>query len=163
MVTTTLAKRVPKPVLLPLLNKAQEPFHGSFHGTQLVIKAFNYILRRAGDRANLPKSFKVEAWQNQLRWLRDPNYPMYCDPESLQVAQLLARYDALDMWQEMGDVADLWSPGVIWETTQMLPFRYTCVVLGVKWLLDCGRKFCPDTTGPVNELFLRHLEHQSIL
>jgi hypothetical protein len=46
------------------------------------------ILRRAGDA--MSKNDKIEDWGYQLAWFRDPNAFAYRDPESLQVAQVLA-------------------------------------------------------------------------
>lgn len=119
--TRTTTKRVPPAtVSLPLLNIALEPFHGSFYGTKLIIEAFDSTLVRAEARVNPAKNGKemCSRWQHLLERHRDPDSRSFRDPESLQVAQVLARYNGVDVCQEMANTIDLWNPGAVVEIAQ---------------------------------------------
>jgi hypothetical protein len=61
--------------LVPLLNKALEPFHGSFYGTDLVIQSFENVLLSADigvDIMNNSQAIRSD-WQNRLNWFRNPD------------------------------------------------------------------------------------------
>jgi hypothetical protein len=69
----------------------------------------------------------------------------------------------LDLWYP-GDVKgtiDFRNPGGVSEIAQSGPFPYSCLFRGTKWLLGYARSYDHCTNGPIEKLFLRHLEHLS--
>ncbi|KAI4702506.1 hypothetical protein J4E81_002870 [Alternaria sp. BMP 2799] len=74
-----------------------------------------------------------------MRWLRDPEAFRYSDPESLQVAQLMAKQDPVRIWFELDShVRQDILGGNPYDIVIDLGPGYTQVERGLKWLVDCA-------------------------
>jgi hypothetical protein len=145
---------VPAPVVLPSLNNVLQAFHGSYHATATTLIAFDWLMKYSTD--DFTDDERIGAWQSLLLDLRDPDEtPFYRDPESLQVAQMLARADSLSVMRELS-VNPHASCEVICKSTAGSSTDVPC---GGVWLVECAKLGLGNTSEPTHGLFLRHVEH----
>ncbi|KAF2848431.1 hypothetical protein T440DRAFT_454655 [Plenodomus tracheiphilus IPT5] len=105
--------QVPTPVVpvdLPFLNEALLPFRDSYYGTALVIYCFANIIEsveecyQRGLEGDAPPSkwrHLRDQWESHLSKLRDERSPIYYDPESLQVAQVIHKIYPMPVWRSL--------------------------------------------------------------
>lgn len=95
-----MAHLFPPPINLHSLNKALEPFRGSYDGTRLTLNAFCILL--ANCSRHLSTDEHHEEWQQHLASLRNSYCTaLYRDPDSLQVAQVDSRANFLEILREI--------------------------------------------------------------
>jgi hypothetical protein len=153
----------PRAAYIPSLNKVLAPFYGSFWGTRIAIFCSANLLQEIlelGD--NLSPGDKEthmrQYWHQMLQGLRNPNYTYYYkDPESLQVAQVLARLDSFELTQELATKSKYMN-GQVLDAWASQGDNYFTVARGTKWLCDCARRFLPKEISPSEKSsFLQNL------
>ncbi|KAF1917659.1 hypothetical protein BDU57DRAFT_172169 [Ampelomyces quisqualis] len=102
MAPSTCSVITTPPRILPSLSEALERLHGSYHATETIIQTWSILLVVRDDRRSFTQH---RLWQRVLALLRNPTArSIYRDPESLQVAQVLARMDPAQVLSELGVV-----------------------------------------------------------
>jgi hypothetical protein len=138
----------PRAVCIPSLNKVLAPFYGSFWGTRIAIFCSANLLQEFLELGNNLSSGDKEThmkqhWHQMLEGLRNPSCTYYYkDPESLQVAQVLARLDPLELTQEFATKSKYMN-GQVLDAWASKGDNYFTVARGTKWLCDCARRFLP--------------------
>jgi hypothetical protein len=136
----------PRAAYIPSLNKVLAPFYGSFWGTRIAIFCSANLLQEIlGLGNNLSPGDKEthmrQYWHQMLQGLRNPSYTYYYkDPESLQVAQVLARPDSFELTQELATKSKYMNEQVL-DAWASQGDNYFTVARGTKWLCDCARRF----------------------
>ncbi|KAI4956792.1 hypothetical protein J4E86_005263 [Alternaria arbusti] len=136
------------PVKLASLDQALQPFRHSYTHTDRILDVFGLVLQRVYDcREKSPDALPSTEYQQHihapwiqtLQWLRDPEAFRYADPESLQVAQLMAKQDPVRIWFELDSHVrqDIFG-GNPYDVVIDLGLGYTKVKRGLKWLVDCA-------------------------
>jgi hypothetical protein len=139
-------RRAPKFASIPSLHKVLAPFCQSFWATGLVIRCYTRILSDILDEntqlAIRHETCKAQYWQALLECLRDPISKDSRDLESLQVAQVLARYKPDEIIQELAAKSEcLYSSN--FEKRENKGEAYSTVFTGHKWLHDTARRGAP--------------------
>ncbi|KAI4666398.1 uncharacterized protein J4E79_002436 [Alternaria viburni] len=136
------------PVKLASLDQAPQPFRHSYTHTDRILDVFGLVLQRVDEcREKYPDALPSTEYQQHihapwiqtLQWLRDPEAFRYSDPESLQVAQLMAKQDPVRIWFELDSHVrqDIFG-GNPYDVVIDLGPEYTQVERGLKWLVDCA-------------------------
>lgn len=135
------------PVNLDSLNQALEPFHDSYSHMRLVLLSFCEVLQLTSSYASTQSTLPpidyqrqiYELWSWLLASLRDPRTDEYSDPESLQVAQHMAKQNPIKIWLELE--AHVLRNMLGGEPSEILEEQgpwYTVVDRGSKWLVECA-------------------------
>ncbi|KAI4695025.1 uncharacterized protein J4E84_001649 [Alternaria hordeiaustralica] len=136
------------PVKLTSLDQALQPFRHSYPHTVLNLAVFDVVLQDVYEchkefPDELPPTGEQEhiheLWSRLSRTLRYPHSSWYADPESLQVAQLMAKQDPVRIWFELYSHVrqDILNGDPI-ESVMDIGQWYTKVQRGVKWLVECA-------------------------
>ncbi|KAI4675056.1 uncharacterized protein J4E88_007960 [Alternaria novae-zelandiae] len=142
----TIAKDLP--VKLTSLDEALRPWRHSYTHTDRILDVFASVLHRVYECYEeypdaLPSTEYQQhihaPWIQTLQCLRDPEAFRYSDPESLQVAQLMAKQDPVRIWFELDSHVrqDVFG-GNPYDVVIDLGRGYTKVKRGLKWLVDCA-------------------------
>ncbi|KAI4626501.1 hypothetical protein J4E83_003652 [Alternaria metachromatica] len=142
----TIAKDLP--VNLTSLDQALRPFRHSYTHTNLILALFHAVLQGVYDchkkyPDGLPPTAHQEhihdLWHRASRAFRDPHSSWYDDPESLQVAQMMAKQDPVHIWFDVDSHVrqDIFG-GNPSDIAIDLGRGYTKIKRGVKWLVDCA-------------------------
>jgi hypothetical protein len=136
-------RRAPKVASLPSLHKVLASFYQSFWATGLVIRSYTEILDAVLDEniqlATQDDAYKAQYWHDLLEHIRDPNSKDFRDPESLQVAQVLARHKPDEIVKELA-AGSKYMHGPIMEQWKNKGEYYSTVFRGHKWLYDIARR-----------------------
>jgi hypothetical protein len=144
------------PANIPSLNQAIEPFRESYDHIWLVICFFQWILHDIYEvhqttAGKLPADARdkcvYEPWQHDLSHFCSSQPVVYRDPESMQVAQVLAKMDPLQTWTDLEELVRLHMHGA--DTNDQVGEVgecYTPVYRGKVWLVDCALLELANTT-----------------
>jgi hypothetical protein len=141
-------RRAPQAVCITSLNQALAPFYDSFWGTKIVTTCFTTMLhvvhRNSITSPSSDKETRIARhWQGLQEDLRNPRCRLYKDPESLQVAQVPARVNALEVAQELVSKSRYMN-GDTWDPWNIEGDEYSTVSRGQKWVYTCARRFLPE-------------------
>jgi len=143
------------PVVLSTLNQALLPFRGSYHCTRIVIGVFSNLIDDLCSLEAPTDAELQEKWQDELTGMREEPER---DPESLQVVQILSRFDCREVWNELK--THLHNLNGDWHETYLSkPGSYWCVRRVNAWLVGCAELHETGAQSSKDELFLRHLDH----
>jgi hypothetical protein len=137
-----------RPVELTTLNQALQPFRLSYLHTQLVLSVFDKVLQNVytyyQNHPNIlpPEDYQHHIhvpWQRMLEAFRDRHEDEYSDPESLQVAQALAKQDPILIWWELDAHVrqDIFS-GPPSQARHGRGRWYNPANKGEEWLVECA-------------------------
>jgi hypothetical protein len=158
VVISTKTRRVPKAAIIPSLHKVLAPFYQSFWATGLVIRCYTRILSDVLDEitqlATRDDTYKAQYWQALLECLRDATSKDFRDPESLQVAQVLARHKPDEIYQELA-AGSRYLYGPMFEQWENKGEAYSTVFRGHKWLYDIARRGAPKGLSESDQASLR--------
>jgi hypothetical protein len=153
MVSTALQHVPPPAVQLSSLDKALEPFYGSYHGTRIVIITFSAIMEVS--KILSTDADRLRVWHRLLEGLRSLTQKLYRDPESLQVAQILTRANALEVFGEVASNAHA-------ECREIFASHvgsYSEVDCQDGWLIGCAKMGEVDASNQKYASFVLHLDH----
>ena len=136
------------PVKLASLYQALQPFRHSYPHTVLNLAVFDVVLQDVDEchkkfPDGLPPTGRQEhiheLWSSLSRALRRRQSLWCADPESLQVAQLMAKQNPVRIWFELYSHVrqDILNGDPI-ESVMDIGQWYTKVQRGVKWLVECA-------------------------
>jgi hypothetical protein len=150
-----------RPVELTTLNQALQPFRLSYLHTQLVLSVFDKVLRNVYTYYQHhpivlpPEDFQHHIhgpWQRMLEAFRDRHEDEYSDPESLQVAQAMAKQDPVRIWWELDAHVrhDIFS-GPPSQARFGRGRWYNPANRGEEWLVECAILGLPEMSSKPDE------------
>lgn len=154
MATPTCDIITAPPRILPSLDEALERFQGSYHATRAIIHTWYIFLSDSQD-------IELQMlWQGVLAGLRSPRVRhIYRDPESLQVAQVLARTDPARMLSEVGAL-NASDPDM--QGRHRCKEGWTSVTCLEHWLTQCAMLSLRNTLSPKRRIAWAHLRFLSM-